>query len=90
MNNKILTLPQIMTVNIRLYEPPNLESSTGHTTILMFINPFECFFGIEGNVALDRNLRPGYNTLHLRLIPGDLYSVCSHRQSHTLPILLGI
>ena len=30
------------------------------------------FFGIEGNVALNRNLE--YNNLLLRLIPGDIYS----------------
>ena len=28
------------------------------------INPFECFFGIESHVALDRNLGLGYNTLY--------------------------
>ena len=52
------------------------------------INPLECFFGIEGHAALDRNPGPGYNTLLLRLIPGDLYSACPHRQFHTLPGLL--
>ena len=30
--------------------------------------------GIGGRVALDRNQGPGYNTLLLRLIPGDLLS----------------
>ena len=44
----------------------------------------ERFFGIKGHVALDRNPGPGYNTLLLQLIPGDLLSVCPHRQFHTL------
>ena len=35
------------------------------------INLLECFFSIEGHVALDRNSGPGYDTLLLRLIPGD-------------------
>ena len=35
------------------------------------------FFGIEGNVALNRNLE--YNNLLLRLTPGDIYSACSHK-----------
>ena len=30
----------------------------------------KCFF--KSHVALDRNLGPGYDTLLLRLIPGDL------------------
>ena len=40
---------------------------------------------MEGHVALDRKPGPGYNTLLLRLIPGDLLSACPHRQSLTLP-----
>ena len=32
-----------------------------------------------------RNLRLGYNTLLLWLIPGDIYGLCSHRQCYTLP-----
>ena len=52
------------------------------------IDPLECFFGIEGHVALDRNPGPGYNTLLLRLIQGDLLSTCPHRQFRTLPGLL--
>ena len=35
-------------------------------------------------VALDRNPGPGYYTLLLRLIPGDLLHACPHRQFHTL------
>ena len=46
------------------------------------------FFGIEGHVALDRNPGPGYDTLLLRLIQGDLLSACLLRQFHTLPGLL--
>ena len=30
----------------------------------------------------------GYNTLLLKLIPGDLLNACPHRQFHTLPGLL--
>ena len=45
-------------------------------------------FGSEGHVALDRNPRPGYDTLLLRMIPGDLLSASPHRQFHTLPGLL--
>ena len=51
-------------------------------------NPSLCFFGNEGHVALVRNMGPGYDTLLLRLIPGDLLSACPHRQFHTLPGLL--
>ena len=51
-------------------------------------NPLKCFFGSEGHVALDRNPGPGYDTLLLRMIPGDLLSAFPHRQFHTLPGLL--
>ena len=53
---------------------------------MVMINPY--FFGSEGHVALDKNPGPGYHTLLLRLIPGDLLSACPHRQFHTLPGLL--
>ena len=43
---------------------------------------------MEGHVTLDRNPGPGYNTLLLRLIPGNILSACPHRQFHTLPGLL--
>ena len=43
-----------------------------------------CFISSEGHVALDRNPGPGYNTLLVRMIPGDLLSACPHRQFHTL------
>ena len=46
------------------------------------------FFGIKGHVALDRNPGPRYNTLLLRLIPGNLLSACPCRQFHRLPSLL--
>ena len=51
-------------------------------------NPLSCFFGSEGHVALDRNPGPGYNTLPLRMIPGDLLSACPHKLFHTLLGLL--
>ena len=46
-----------------------------------------CLFGIEGHVALDRNPGPGYNTLLLWLIPGDLLSACPHRHFTHYPDL---
>ena len=49
------------------------------------INQLQYFFGVKGQVALDWNPGPGYNTLLLRLIPRDLYSVCPHRLFLTLP-----
>ena len=57
-------------------------------TFIPIINPLYCFFGSENNVALEGNPAPVYNTLHLRLIPGDLSSACPHRQFHTIPGLL--
>ena len=45
-------------------------------------------FDSEGNVALDRTSGLGYNTLLLRLIPGDLLSASPLGQFHTLPGLL--
>ena len=48
------------------------------------IIPLECFFHIEGHVALNEKSEPGYNTLLLRLIPGDIDSACPHRHFHTL------
>ena len=35
------------------------------------IYPLECFLGHKGLATLDRNLRPGYNTLLLGSMPGD-------------------
>ena len=36
------------------------------------INPVWRFFGNKSHLALDRNPRPGYTTLLLQLIPGDI------------------
>ena len=58
-----------------------------HTSFFRF-NPLLCFFGSEGHVALDRNPGPGYDTLLLRMIPGDLLNAFPHRQFHTLTGLL--
>ena len=55
---------------------------------LVWFKPLSCFFGSEGHVALDRNPGTGYDTLLLRMIPGDLLSAFPHRQFHTLPGLL--
>ena len=55
---------------------------------MIWFNPLLCFFGSEGHVALDRNPGTGYDTLLLRMIPGDLLSAFPHRQFHTLPGLL--
>ena len=55
---------------------------------LVWFNPLLCFFGSKGHVALDRNPGPGYDTLLLRMIPGDLLSAFPHRQFNTLPGLL--
>ena len=49
---------------------------------------YSAFFGSEGHVALDRNPGTGYDTVLLRMIPGDLLSAFPHRQFHTLPGLL--
>ena len=54
-------------------------------TILIGLIHYSSFFGSEGHVALDRNPGPGYDTMLLRMIPGDLFSACPHRQFHTLP-----
>ena len=65
-----------------------LESPMMYWFSLIWFNPLLCFFGSEGHVALDRDPGPGYDTILLRLIPGDLFSACPHRQFHTLPGLL--
>ena len=51
-------------------------------------NPSECFYGIEGHEALDINQGPGYDTLLLQLISGDLQIACPKRQFHTVPDFL--
>ena len=43
------------------------------------LNPLEGFFGIEGYAALYRNPGPGYNTILLRLVPGDVYSALTSK-----------
>ena len=45
-------------------------------------------FSTCSTIKIDRNPGPGYDTLLLRLIPGDPLSACPHRQFHTLPGLL--
>ena len=47
---------------------------------MVWFNQLQCFFGCEGHVALDRNPGPGYDTLLLGMIPGDLLSAFPHRQ----------
>ena len=49
---------------------------------------YSAFSACEGHVTLDRNPGPGYDTLLLRMIPGDLLSAFPSRQFHTLPGLL--
>ena len=58
------------------------------TLIDWLIDPELGFFIIKCDTAPDRNPGPGYNTLFLRLISGDLYSACPQRQFHTLTGLL--
>ena len=41
-------------------------------TIVFGLIHYSAFFGSKGHVALDRNPGPGYDTLFLRMIPGDL------------------
>ena len=65
-----------------------VKQKSDYMIIDWLINPFECFFGREGHVALDRNPGLGYNTLLLHLIPGDVLSACPHGQFHTYPVLL--
>ena len=52
---------------------------------MIWLIHLSAFFGDESHVALDRNPGPGYHTLLLRLIPGDLLTARPHRQFHTLP-----
>ena len=42
----------------------------------MYIHTQTVLFGIKGDVTLNRNPGPEYNTLLVRLILGDLYSSC--------------
>ena len=74
---------------IRFSKIPELKKDFLFEILIRFnsVNPLEYFCGIEGHIALDINLRQAYNTLFLRLIPGDLSSA---RQFNTLPGLLDI
>ena len=53
---------------------------------LSFDLSIRVLFGIEFHAVLGRNSGPGYSTLSLRLVPGDLYSACLHRQIFYLNI----
>ena len=64
------------------------DTRPGHSCLFVCLIHYSAFFGSEGHVALDRNLGPGYDTLLLQMIPGDLLSAFPHRQFHTLPGLL--
>ena len=56
---------------------------------MVWFNPlYIVLFASEGHVALDRNPGTGYDTLLLRMIPGDLLSAFPHRQFHIPPGLL--
>ena len=59
-------------------------------TGLVWFNPLYCFFVGKGHETLDRHPGPGYDTLLLRFIPGDLLSACPNRQFHILGRLLDI
>ena len=67
-----------------MLEPTDYETDYSSQTVGL-LKPLQCFLDSEGHVALDRNPGPGYVTLLLRLIPGDLLSTCPHRQFDTLP-----
>ena len=49
-----------------------------NVTYIYLINLLQCFFGIECHVSLDKNPKPGFNTLLLRLIPVGISSACPH------------
>ena len=66
----------------------SLFNSTENLWLIDWFIHCSAFWGIEGHVALDRNPKPGYNTILLRLIPGDLVYACPHIQFHTLSSLL--
>ena len=75
-----------MTINLRCWEV-FFNKMTIQQRKCSLIH-YRAFFGSEGHVALDRNPGLGYDTLLLRLIPGDILSASPHRQFHTLPSLL--
>ena len=66
----------------------NTVSTKNNLWLIDWLIYNSAFFNVEGHVALDRNPGPWYDTLLLRLIPGDLLSACPHRQFHTLPRIL--
>ena len=70
---------------------PNIYDDSPNNNLFrkwfILINPIRFFFGSEGRVTLDRNPGPGYYTILLRLIQGDLLSACPHRLFYTLPDL---
>ena len=76
------------TFTLKYCAMPTYHLSSQCLMVLVWFNPLQCFFGSEGHVALDRNLGTGYDTMLLRMIPGDLLSAFPHRQFHTLPHLL--
>ena len=49
---------------------------TQRQSILACDKSIRVLFGMEGYAALDINPGPGYNTIPLRLIPGDPYIAC--------------
>ena len=77
----------MLTGHLRDHDPDDFAPCKRDIRLgLVWFNPLECFFGSEGHV--DRNPGLGYDTLLLRMIPGDLLSAFPHRQFHTLPSLL--
>ena len=73
-----------------LYTHHTDSQNNGETSNVKWVGliHYSAFFGSEGHVALDRNPGPGYDTLLLRMVPGDLLSAFPHRQFRTLPGLL--
>ena len=69
-----------------LTDPRSGKNNNPSSPELLKDKSIRLFFSIKGHEALDRN--PGYNTLLLWLIPGDLFSACPHRQFNTLLGLL--
>ena len=75
-----ITIPPLI---LKVTYSQNKKTSVGRSMLRSI--QLECFLDIEGLVALDINPRPGYKTLLMQLIPGDLNSACPHRQFHTIP-----
>ena len=83
MHYKYIQIPHAFKIHMYVFAKKIFQNNG-----LVWFNPLKCFFGSEGHVALDRNPGTGYDTLLLRMIPGDLFSAFPHRQFHTLPGLL--